>query len=75
MKGFRYARFDRFGFAPPSFVIGPEDDGLVADVMISIGGRTGTWPALTEAGRARYERDNGGPHPQGWATSPDIIKG
>lgn len=57
------AMFDRFGGAPPSFVMQPDDEGLVERKAIVIGDRTGTHPFLTAADRAKYEEDNGGPHP------------
>ncbi len=63
----RYGMFDRFGGAPPSFVMKPEDDGLVELKMIVTCRAAGHHPFLTAKGRARYEQDNGGPHPQGWA--------
>lgn len=71
----RYASFDRFGAAPPSFDIKDIDSGLVEMVLISTGGGVvGQYPFLTDLGRKLYERHHGGPPPGGWAPYPDLVK-
>lgn len=69
-KPFRYEMFDRQGRAPFSFTPGPEDENLVEDAYVTLHGVTVLWHVLTTPGRARYERDNGGPPEGGWERLP-----